>query len=388
MRILFYNWNSLGQDDVLECFKTLGIEVELTSYKCSNYDFDEIFEEKLYEDIKIGQYEFIFSFNYFPVISRVCERMSYKIKYVSWIFDSPHLNLYSETVVNTCNYIFHFDQYEYKNLKDMGVENIFYLPLAANTRRLERIICTEKDKELYSSDVSFVGILYDKKNMYDQINYLPDYIKGYLEGIMEAQKLIYGYNFLETLLTQKTLNEIEKYVKFDLGKTFNVNDAFVFSNLFLGQKVTSMERIEILEMLSEFFNVNLYSTADPSRLPNVNHKGCIDNMTEMPKVFMRTKVNLNITLRTICTGVPLRVFDIMGAGGFLITNYQQDMYELFEEGKDFIMYESLEDLKEKVSYYLNHDDERIAIAQSGYNKVKKYHTFEKRIEEIMKIVLN
>ena len=38
-------------------------------------------------------------------------------------------------------------------------------------------------------------------------------------------------------------------------------------------------------------------------------------------MFANSKVNLNITLRNIKTGIPLRALDIMGAGGFLLTNY-------------------------------------------------------------------
>lgn len=387
MKILYCNWNIFGNNDMIKCFENFGIEVVLISYESSDYDFDEVFEHKLYEDIKDGQYEFIFSFNYFPVISRVCERMNYKIKYVSWVYDSPHLQICSKTAGNSCNYIFHFDRHECEYLESRGLKKIFHLPLAANVRRLDNIVCSEDDEKLYSSDISFVGRLYDYKNLYDHINYLPEYIKGYLEGIMGAQKLVYGYYFLEELLTKPILKEIKKNVHFDLGKEYYVKDSYIFSNRFLGEKITSMERMEVLKMLSQRFNVDLYSTADPSILPEVHHKGTIDNVMGAIKVFIQTKVNLNITLRTIRTGISLRVFDIMGAGGFLITNYQQEMYELFEEGKDFVGYESLEDLKEKVSYYLKHDDERFTIAQSGYNKVRKYHTYEKRLEQMMKIVL-
>lgn len=387
MKILFYNWDSFGQDDMIQSFTNFGIDVMLTSYRCNNYDFDENFERKLNDDIKKGCYDFVFSFNYFPVISRVCEQISPKMKYVSWVFDSPHLTLYSETTLNPCNYIFHFDKYECARLKEHGAKNIFYLPLAVNVGRLDKIVCSEEEEKFYSSDITFIGRIYDKKNLYDQINYLPDYLKGYLDGIMKAQKLVYGYNFLEELLTDSILDEIKKYVKFDLGRTYFANDAFVFSNLFLGQKVTNMERKEVLDMLSENLQVDLYSPIDDSILHKAHHRGCIDYDTNMPKAFRFSKVNLNISLRTIQSGVPLRVFDIMGSGGFLITNYQQDMYDLFEVGKDFVTYESLEDLREKVNYYLEHDEERIAISKRGYQKVKQFHTFDKRVEEMLKTIV-
>lgn len=386
MKILYYDLYTVGRNDVLQCFKELGFEIVLTDYEHENPDFDEMFSEKLHNNLKNGDYDFVFSLNYYPVISRVCESHYSKVKYVSWIWDSPYYSLYSETIWNSCNYIFHFDQYEYRYLKEIGVKNIYYLPLAVNISRLDSIICNDEDKELYSADVSFVGQLYEDSNLYDQIKYLPEWLKGYLEGIMSAQKLIYNYNFLEELLTEPIINEIRKYVNLDLGKTFFATYPSLISNLFLGRKVTSMERIEILDMLSHNLKVNLYSTSMPASLTKVNYKGYIDNGIGMTKVFKQSKINLNITLRTIRTGIPLRVFDIMGAGGFLITNYQQDMYELFEDGKDFITYECFEDLKEKVKYYLNNENERNRISQSGYNKVKEFHTFENRIKKILKLI--
>lgn len=59
------------------------------------------------------------------------------------------------------------------------------------------------DRKIVESDVSFVGRLYtEEHNLYDRMEpKLDDYTKGYLEGIMESQRMIYGYTFIEELLT-------------------------------------------------------------------------------------------------------------------------------------------------------------------------------------------
>lgn len=63
-------------------------------------------------------------------------------------------------------------------------------------------------------------------------------------------------------------------------------------------------------------------------------RGYIDYMKEMPVMFANSKVNLNITLRNIRTGIPLRALDIMGAGGFLLTNYCYELSEYMNDGDD------------------------------------------------------
>ena len=103
----------------------------------------------------------------------------------------------------------------------------------------------------------------------------------------------------------------------------------------------------------------------------------------MPLAFNQAKINLNISLKIIQSGIPLRVFDVLGCGGFLITNYQQEIAENFEDGRELVIYEDIPDLIAKVDYYLSHDDERLRIACNGYEKVKSGCTFEKRMNKIL-----
>lgn len=64
----------------------------------------------------------------------------------------------------------------------MGVRNVYYLPLAVNTERLDKLIGrqSKEDRQRFAADVSFVGSMYHK-NSYDDIkDKLPPYMKGYL----------------------------------------------------------------------------------------------------------------------------------------------------------------------------------------------------------------
>ena len=106
-------------------------------------------------------------------------------------------------------------------------------------------------------------------------------------------------------------------------------------------------------------------------------------MTQMPEVFKRSRVNLNISRRGMRSGVPLRAFDIMGSGGFLLSNYQSDFLDMFKPGEDFVYYESKEDMLDKIGYYLAHEEERKAIARNGHEKVAAAHTYRHRVREML-----
>ena len=83
----------------------------------------------------------------------------------------------------------------------------------------------------------------------------------------------------------------------------------------------------------------------------------------------------------------MRVYDVLGAGGFLVTNYQADFIENgFLPGEDLIVYESKQDLISKVDYFLTHEKERVQITENGKRKIAMMHTYDNRIKEILEIV--
>jgi len=55
------------------------------------------------------------------------------------------------------------------------------------------------------------------------------------------------------------------------------------------------------------------------------------------------------------------------------------------DGEDFIIYNSGDDLIEKIEYYLSHEGEMRTIAKNGFNKLLKYHTSEVRAKEFISI---
>ncbi len=383
MQILLYSWPAYNMFDLEQSLRKKGCIVDTFTYDFEDFEEDDNFCITLSHALQDTNYDFVMSINYFPLISDVCNEN--KVKYISWTCDSPMLTLYTTSVFNPYNYIFVFDQWVYLNFKSLGVENIYYLPLAVEIDRLDAIDISDYDKAEYSNDISFVGSLYEK-NSYDKLTNMPDYLQGYFEGVMYSQMQIYGKNFLESMIT----DEVEEYFENNIiqisGDKFFGGVSLLIATTYLGFKTTALERTSLLNTLSKNFPVTLYTKSDTSDLPFVKNKGSVHYLTEMPKVFRLSKINLNITVRTIKTGLSLRIFDILGAGGFLLTNYQPELELYFENKKDLVFFTSPEDMMAKVKYYLSHDDERESIARHGYETVKKFHTYDNRLDELFQII--
>ncbi len=142
----------------------------------------------------------------------------------------------------------------------------------------------------------------------------------------------------------------------------------------------------MLNALAEKHTVDLYTRSSCAYIRNVQvHQG-VDYYTAMNKIFYLSKINLNITLPSIETGMPQRILDIMGSGGFVLTNYQQELEDYFEIGKEIEVFRDLDELMEKTAYYLSHEEERVRIAMNGYMKVRDNFSYTHQLNLILQKV--
>lgn len=207
--------------------------------------------------------------------------------------------------------------------------------------------------------------------------------------LTRAQSKIYGYNLVKDSLCTQVEKEVVEKCGLTLGECY-LPDARSMAVDAVSMAVTARDREKELFDLSEQFEVTLYTNSSlPVSLKEREHlksKGTVDYRTQMPLVFYNSKINLNIMTRTIESGIPQRVFDILSCKGFCLTNYQKEIDELFEDGKELVLYTGPEDMMQKAEYYLSHEEEREQIARAGYEKVMEYYAIEKRLQEMFQFL--
>lgn len=83
-----------------------------------------------------------------------------------------------------------------------------------------------------------------------------------------------------------------------------------------------------------------------------------------------------------------RACETMGRGGFLIHPYIKGMDEEFTDGENIVFYEynNWDQLKEKIDYYLTHDEEREKIRKAGFENVKANCTYHNRMEKMLSLI--
>lgn len=388
MNILIYRYNSICEDAVIRGLKELGHTVYEVVLEVENKSPSG---QEILDAVVMGMEksnaDIIFSINYYPALSEIAR--VYKLLYYSWIVDAPVLELYSKTIKNRCNRLFIFDSELYREISVYNPYNIFYLPLAADCDFYQNAIrnASLSDVEKYTHNISFVGSLYTEKCPYDKVKNLSPKISGYLHGIMKAQEKIYGYYFVEELLSDELVDEfVKNYDGYYLaGEEDLLTKKRTLAQFYIGNKITAMERVDTFKYLSEKFEVDIYIASDTKEIPKLKNHGTIMTHTQMPIVFNKSTINLNPTSKPIRSGIPLRIFDLLACEGFVLCNYQSDLLNEFLQGEELDIYSSIEELEEKIRYYLSHTDVCREIAHNGYEKVSKRHTYPLRLEQMFRL---
>lgn len=175
-----------------------------------------------------------------------------------------------------------------------------------------------------------------------------------------------------------------------------VTDAIEHQVTFVGQSYGDRPAV-IGRVVEAGFPVECWGRGWPAG--KIDHEG-------MVRVFASSRINVNlsssfrpeVTLRmrlgALLRRVPLdtaerpsqikgRTFEVPGCGGFLLTDRVPHLERYLEPGREIGVYEDADDLVEQVRYWLEHEDERAAVAEAGYRRVLAEHTYDHRFAAIL-----
>ncbi|MBX9709512.1 MAG: glycosyltransferase [Xanthobacteraceae bacterium] len=124
------------------------------------------------------------------------------------------------------------------------------------------------------------------------------------------------------------------------------------------------------------------------RMQSVSSPDTRKSFELLAEAYRSTKIFVNLpALSRLLVG---KVFEVMASGTFLLTprlDHPSALanMSLFESGKHLVYYdpEKPEEIGRLVKYYLDHPEERRAIAQAGHDEVHKHHTLRLRLQKIL-----
>ena len=187
---------------------------------------------------------------------------------------------------------------------------------------------------------------------------------------------------------------VDEKVYFPLPKSEEVDISFV-GNLNI-DRLQSERAMLLLEVVKRFrdLNIKIYGVLSPDlerrfaeEFPD--YRKYFQNTTISPQevnaLYSKSKICINIHGSGRAEGTNQRFFEVLGTKSFQIVNENDFICENFSN-REVVTYKDREDLLDKISYYLENKHERLEIAENGYKKVIREHTFRRRVSKVLEVI--
>ncbi len=355
------------------------------------------FVERLLTAVVEFKPDFVFTINHLGVdregvLTGLLEKL--RLPLASWFVDNPHLVLYLYSrLVSPWTAIFTWDADNITSLRDMGFEHVSYLPLGTDVSRfhppaggLSRSGNIPRGPfpvptlpGSWISGVSFVG------------NSMLSKVAARMGRSNLPQPLLDGYREVAAGFAASEDRSVRAYLARTHPALVPHFDALGSTEQQLGYETmltweaTLQYRLACVEGILSFAPLivgdkgwhELLGTSVPwSYHPEMNY------YTDLPRFYPCCAINFNCTSKQMKGAVNQRVFDVPATGSFLLTDYREQVENLFEPGREIICYHSPEEATALAERYLAAPAERAAVAGAARERILREHSYEHRVKTL------
>jgi spore maturation protein CgeB len=150
------------------------------------------------------------------------------------------------------------------------------------------------------------------------------------------------------------------------------------------------QRVQLLETLIQHVPLSCFGSGAGSLPPDSPLRDKVGPPLwgyEMYRQLQRARIALNIHIDMAENfAANMRLYEATGVGTMLVTDWKQNLDELFKSGTEVIAYRSPEECIESIKHYLDHDQEREQLAQLGQRRTLSEHTYYHRMQELTEIL--
>lgn len=297
-----------------------------------------------------------------------------EMPYVSWFVDSPayilldHLSNSSPMAITPV-----WERSNVDFLGRFGFEHVFHLPLAG-------------DPTVFRSNNSIAQAVYDISFVGDSMTISSakwrnrcKSLNGVNELLSRAANNLFANRQCSPLEHIRSVADSDgiEIPRLTLREELNLSSAVVL-------EATRIYRYKVAGILVGN-RLNLFGDNGWNRVTGSDAivHAPVDYYRDLPRVYRASSVNLNLTSFQMPMAVNQRVFDAPLAGGFLLTDYQDDLELLFNTEKETATFTNIEELPELSQYYLRNESLRRSISQRAAKRILAQHTYRDRVNQII-----
>lgn len=305
---------------------------------------------------------------------------SIELPVASWFVDSPELIVKGfDNNVSPFTALFVWDTASIAGMRQAGFEAVSYLPLATDPELFRPLPGGRAEVARLAASVGFIGNSMVER-LKDKLAKVPTPLHPLADKL--ARRLGRQRTAQEDLFA--TLDITERRQLDRLG----ARERLAFETAVTWQ-ATLLYRRACIEQLRGFGPV-IHGDQGWRKLLDAGFilRPPLDYYCELSFFYNACSVNFNATNMQMATAVNQRLFDVPACGGFLITDHQQSLEELFTVGEEVITYRDLAEIPDLLRFYLDNPAARNKVAKRGRERILRQHTYRHRLETLFTAMKN
>ena len=297
----------------------------------------------------------------------------------SWFVDNPHLiiHLYA-SCISPWTALFTWDEDNIASLQAMGFEHVYYLPLGTDPSRFKPT--QNKAPQEWRSELSFVG------------NSMIYKVGTRLKSATFPKVLLLAFQKVAHAFMDSNERSVAKLIKDefpDLYTHFEAlpdNEAKLAYETAITWQATRLYRNNCVRYLLPFRPLIAGDSGWKIEFRNEpiqpRYMGELNYYSQLPIFYTAQGITFNCTSKQMKGAVNQRIFDCPAAGGFVLTDWREQMAELFTD-QEMVCYHEPAEIPELVKYYLKHPSERRVFANRARKRVLACHSWEHRLKSML-----
>ncbi len=383
-RVLFFDSSYFLCGEIQATFNRLGYEyisLEIDKGGIGNAQFIE----RLLKTVIDFRPDFVLTVNHFGLdregkLSALLEKL--QLPLASWFVDNPHLILHHYEQPGCANTVlFTYDAGNLALLKDKGFENVHYLPLATDPERFKPKRQSTIPKE-WISDVSFVG------------NSMTAPVARSLRDAGLSSPWDQQYVQLAAQFNDSAHTSVMEFIGShhpqwqEMHAALPTREHQLALESLITWEATRQYRQSCIREILPFTPLIVGDEGWKKLLPakGWRHLPRLDYYVDLPHFYPCAKINFNCTSTQMKGAVNQRVFDVPACGGFILTDYRNQMEDLFDMDTEIIVFHSRDEIPEQIQRLLSDKQKRNKVIQAARRRILSQHTYEIRLGQLANLM--
>ena len=383
-RILMLTNKYFLTGEITSACERLDIPCRVLQLPDDEYGHDD-FVKDLLESVVSFKPDFAFTINHLGVdregvLVHLLEKL--RLPLASWFVDNPHLvlSMYRELVTPWTS-IFTWDTDNIPSLEALGYEHVRYLPLGTDAHRFTPpTLDSPPVPPQWKARISFVGNsmvhkVAERKNRYNPPAELLD----------RLEELGAGFAVSEERDIEQFFRSTHPELTLFLRERMDAETRLGYEAM-LTWEATRQYRLSCVSAIFPFEPLIVGDSGWHTIIPQSvrwRYHSELSYYTDLPRFYPGSDINFNCTSKQMKGAVNQRVFDVPATGNFLLTDYREQVENLFEPGREIICYHSPEEATALAERFLAAPEERLRVSQAARRRVLAEHTYDHRLRALI-----